>query len=190
MNRYTGRTLALEMVMIAVGIVFAFPVYVLVNLAVRPPADTSSPIAPTTSPTFGNFTGAWREAGLGGALINSVLVTVVSVVVVLAVSALAAYPLARSTARWSRTTFLAIMLGGAANYLVSLTNTIWGRYDFPMAYKVLKPMVAAIGALGVSVVGIIGRSVSYSVAYGVLAGLTVIAFILVSCVDDKLIGRN
>ena len=29
------------------------------------------------------------------------------------------------------------MLGGAANYLVSLTNTIWGRYDFPMAYKVL-----------------------------------------------------
>ncbi len=86
--------------------------------------------------------------------------------------------------------FLAIMLGGAANYLVSLTNTIWGRYDFPRAYKVLKPIVAAIGALGVSVVGIIGRSVSYSVAYGVLAGLTVIAFILVSCVDDKLIGRN
>lgn len=65
--------------------------------------------------------------------------------------------------------FLAIMLGGAANYLVSLTNTIWGRYDFPMAYKVLKPMVAAIGALGVSIVGIIGRSVSYAAAYGVLA---------------------
>ena len=65
-----------------------------------------------------------------------------------------------------------------------------GLLVFPMAYKVLKPMVAAIGALGVSVVGIIGRSVSYSVAYGVLAGLTVIAFILVSCVDDKLIGRN
>ena len=86
--------------------------------------------------------------------------------------------------------FLAIMLGGAANYLVSLTNTIWGRYDFPMAYKVLKPMVAAIGALGVSVVGIIGRSVGYDVAYGVLAALTVIAFILITKVDDRLIGRN
>lgn len=86
--------------------------------------------------------------------------------------------------------FLAIMLGGAANYLVSLTNTIWGRYDFPMAYKVLKPMVAAIGALGVSVVGIIGRSASYAVAYGVLAVLTVIAFILITAVDDTLIGRN
>jgi raffinose/stachyose/melibiose transport system permease protein len=111
MNRYTKRTLALEMVMVAVGIVFAFPVYVLVNLAIRQPSDTSSPIRPTTSPTLGNFTGAWREAGLGGALINSVLVTTVSVFIVLAVSALAAYPLARSTARWSRGTFLLIMLG-------------------------------------------------------------------------------
>lgn len=86
--------------------------------------------------------------------------------------------------------FLAVMLGGAANYLVSLTNTIWGRYDFPMAYKVLKPMVAAVGALGVSVVGIIGRNVGYDIAYGVLAALTVISFILVTKVDDTLIGRN
>lgn len=86
--------------------------------------------------------------------------------------------------------FLAIMLGGAANYLVSLTNTIWGRYDFPMAYKVLKPLVAAVGALGVSIVGIIGHSISYGVAYGVLAGLTVIGLILISLVDDSLIGRN
>ena len=86
--------------------------------------------------------------------------------------------------------FLAIMLGGAANYLVSLTNTIWGRYDFPMAYKVLKPMVAAVGALGVSIVGIIGRSASYAMAYGVLAVLTVIALILITTVDDSMIGRN
>ena len=39
------------------------------------------------------------------------LVTVGSVVIVLAVSALAAYPLARVTARWSRGMFLLIMLG-------------------------------------------------------------------------------
>lgn len=86
--------------------------------------------------------------------------------------------------------FLAIMLGGAANYLVSLTNTIWGRYDFPMAYKVLKPMVAAIGALGVSLVGILGRTFSYAVSYGVLAVLTVIALVLITTVDDSMIGRN
>jgi raffinose/stachyose/melibiose transport system permease protein len=110
-NRYTKRTFALEMLMAGIAVAFAFPVYVLVNLAVRAPSDTSSPIAPTTAPTLANFTEAWREAGLGGALINSVVVTTVSVLIVLAVSALAAYPLARSTATWSRGTFLLIMLG-------------------------------------------------------------------------------
>jgi raffinose/stachyose/melibiose transport system permease protein len=111
MNRYTRRTLVLEIVMIAVAAAFAFPVYVLVNLAVRAPADTSSPIHPTASPTLANFSQAWQQAGLGGALINSVVVTAASVLVVLTVSSLAAYPLARSTAHWSRGTFLLIMLG-------------------------------------------------------------------------------
>jgi raffinose/stachyose/melibiose transport system permease protein len=86
-------------------------VYVLVNLALRPPSDTSSPIRPTTAPTLDNFLQAWQEAGLGGALVNSALVTTGSVLIVLAVSSLAAYPIARSSARWSRGMFLLIMLG-------------------------------------------------------------------------------
>ncbi|MEU3788533.1 carbohydrate ABC transporter permease [Streptomyces fructofermentans] len=111
MSRYRPRTLALELVMAAAALVVAFPVYILVNLAVRAPSDTSSPIRPTTSPTLDNFSQAWRQGALGGALANSLLVTTVSVVVVLAVSALAAYPLARITTRWSRATYLLIMLG-------------------------------------------------------------------------------
>jgi raffinose/stachyose/melibiose transport system permease protein len=77
----------------------------------RAPSDDSSPLRPTTAPTLGNFTQAWQEGGLGGALINSALVTVCSVLIVLAVSSLAAYPLARSTAHWSRGMFLLVMLG-------------------------------------------------------------------------------
>jgi raffinose/stachyose/melibiose transport system permease protein len=111
MNRYRWRTFGLEMTMVAVALVVGFPVYVLVNLAIRAPSDTSSPIRPTTAPTLDNFRQAWEQGRLGGALINSVLVTVVSVVIVLAVSSLAAYPLARVAARWSRGTFLLIMLG-------------------------------------------------------------------------------
>jgi raffinose/stachyose/melibiose transport system permease protein len=110
-NRYRWRTFGLELVMVAAALVVVFPVYVLVNLAVRSPSDTSSPIAPTLSPTMDNFTQAWQQGALGGDLITSVLVTVGSVIIVLAVSALAAYPLARATARWSRGTFLVIMLG-------------------------------------------------------------------------------
>jgi raffinose/stachyose/melibiose transport system permease protein len=99
------------MAMVAVAVVVGFPVYVLVNLAVRAPSDTSSPIRPTTSPTLDNFTQAWQQGALGGALVNSAVVTTVSVLIVLAISSLAAYPLARSTARWSRGTFLLVLLG-------------------------------------------------------------------------------
>ncbi len=65
MTRYRLRTFGLELVMIAAGLVVAFPLYVLVNLAVRAPSDASSPIAPTTSPTFANFTQAWEQGALG-----------------------------------------------------------------------------------------------------------------------------
>ncbi|WP_405958270.1 carbohydrate ABC transporter permease [Streptomyces phaeochromogenes] len=111
MIRYRRRTLALELSMIAAALVVGFPVYVLVNLAVRPASDTSSPISPTTSPTLDNFSQAWQQGSLGGALGNSVLVTACSVAIVLAVSSLAAYPLARVTARWSRGTYLLFLLG-------------------------------------------------------------------------------
>ncbi|MGN0659659.1 MAG: nitrate/nitrite transporter [Emergencia sp.] len=86
--------------------------------------------------------------------------------------------------------FLAMMLGGASNYLVSLTNTIWGRYDFPMAYKVLKPMVAAVGALGVAITGIIGNSFTYVIAYAVLGVLAALALIVMMTTSDSYLGRS
>lgn len=111
MNRYRWRTFGLELSMVAAAAVIGFPVYVLINLAFRPPSDNSSPISPTTTLTFANFTGAWQQGHLGGALVNSAVVTVVSVAIVLTVSSLAAYPIARATAQWSRWAYLLIMLG-------------------------------------------------------------------------------
>jgi raffinose/stachyose/melibiose transport system permease protein len=111
MNRYRTASLVREIVMVAVTIGFAFPVYVLVNLSLRSSHDTSSPIAPTTALTLRNYADAWRQAGLFGAVANSTLVAVLSVAIIVLVSAMAAYPLARVTARWSRWLFLAIMLG-------------------------------------------------------------------------------
>lgn len=86
--------------------------------------------------------------------------------------------------------FLAMMLGGASNYLVSLANTIWGRYDFPMAYKVLKPMVALVGACGVAITGIIGQTFSYTIAYGVLGVLALIALLIMFATPDTYLGRS
>jgi raffinose/stachyose/melibiose transport system permease protein len=110
-NRYRPATLAHELFMIAVTVAFAFPVYVLVNLSLRSSHDTSSPVSPTSALTGRNYSDAWHLAGLPGAIANSTIVTVLSVVIIVVVSAMAAYPLARVTARWSRWLFVLIMVG-------------------------------------------------------------------------------
>ncbi len=86
--------------------------------------------------------------------------------------------------------FLGVMLGGAANYLVSLTATIWGRYDFPAAYRVLKPLVAIVGALGISICGVLGNTVGYAYAYLFFAVLAVIATFVDIKIDDTYVGRK
>lgn len=111
MYRYTWRSGIREAVMIAIGLLFLVPLYILVNLALKPEGDLSQPFLPTLTPTFENFVNAWNEARLGSAILYTVTVTVVSVALITVFSALAAYPLARVTARWSRGLFVVFLVG-------------------------------------------------------------------------------
>jgi len=110
-RKYTYRTLVLELVMIAVGLLFMIPLYVLVNQSLKAPSDLTDPLAIVTRPTLQNYADAWSQAGLAHALLTSALITVVSVVVLVVISAMAAYPLARSTKRWSTVAFYVFMIG-------------------------------------------------------------------------------
>lgn len=88
--------------------------------------------------------------------------------------------------------FMGIMLGGAANYLVSLISTIWGRYDFDNGYRVMKPAVAIIGALGITICGALGNSfaVGYAYAYALICALCIIAVIVATRIDDTYVGKK
>lgn len=88
--------------------------------------------------------------------------------------------------------FLGIMLGGAANYLVSLIGTIWGRYDFDGGYRIMKPLVAVVGALGMTVCGGLGNALpmGYGYAYGLLCLLAVISVFVTMKIDDTYVGRK
>jgi raffinose/stachyose/melibiose transport system permease protein len=109
--RYGWRTGVLEIVMIAVALVFAFPMVVLINIAIRRPDDPAGPMEFPQNPTFENFVRAWNEAALGAATINSAIVTITSVLLIVALSATAAYPLARITRAWSKVAFFFFMAG-------------------------------------------------------------------------------
>jgi raffinose/stachyose/melibiose transport system permease protein len=110
--RYGLRTFALELLMIAVAVAFLFPVYALVTLSLKDPRQiASSPLAPPTSPTFANFGQAWERASFGSALLNSTVITVVSVAVLIVVGSFAAYFVARWQTRLGYGLYVLFLLG-------------------------------------------------------------------------------
>ena len=86
----------LELVMIAAAVVFLFPVYALITLAMKDPRQISeSPLSPPAPPTLANFGDAWTSASLGPALLNSTIITVTSLLTLIVLGSTGAYYLAR-----------------------------------------------------------------------------------------------
>lgn len=96
LGRYRPRTFALEVLMIAVALLFAYPVYVLVKLSLADP---------------GNYSGAWNGAHIGAAMVNSTIITVASLICLIAIGSTAAYYIARTHSRLSYGMFLLFLLG-------------------------------------------------------------------------------
>lgn len=120
MFRYTKATFAREVVMFLVAIVFVFPIYILVNMSLRSSNDPSSPLALPSALTFDNYVEAWTQAGLGSALLNSAVVTVVSVLLIVLISSMASYPLARLMSPLSTTVFWIVLAGMMIPFQVAL----------------------------------------------------------------------
>ncbi|HEX6361264.1 carbohydrate ABC transporter permease [Actinophytocola sp.] len=110
--RYGLRTFSLELLMIGIAVGFLFPVYALVTLSLKDPRQiAASPLSPPTAPTFANFGNAWERASFGSALLNSTIITVVSVAVLVAVGSFAAYFLARWQTRLGYGLYVLFLLG-------------------------------------------------------------------------------
>lgn len=110
--RYGLRTFGLELVMIAVAVAFLFPVYALVTLSLKDPRQiAASPLSPPTAPTFANFGNAWESASFATALLNSTIITVVSVLILIAIGSFAAYFIARWQTRLGYGLYVLFLLG-------------------------------------------------------------------------------
>jgi raffinose/stachyose/melibiose transport system permease protein len=110
--RYGLRTFALELLMIAAAVAFLFPVYALVTLSLKDPQQiAASPLSPPTAPTLANFGNAWESASFGSALLNSTVITVVSVIILIGVGSFAAYFIARCQTRLGYGMYVLFLLG-------------------------------------------------------------------------------
>ena len=120
MKRYTIKTFILELSLISIASLFLFPIYILVNLAVREIKDLDNAYKPTFKPTLANFKQAWIEGGLFDAITNSAIVTIASVLLIVLFASFSSYPLARITTKWSRATFFFIVGGLMIPYQLAL----------------------------------------------------------------------
>ncbi len=136
--------LAATLALVAIG-----PCVWLVAVALSP---TDVPMNRLPGPgdlTTANFEGVWNEAGLGRALINSLLVTVSQAVLNVGLAALAAYPLARMKFRGRSVIFVLIlstMMIPEQVIVVPLFRTIVGMGLYDTLIAVVLPFsVTAFG---------------------------------------------
>jgi raffinose/stachyose/melibiose transport system permease protein len=114
-GRYSRRTLARELLLVAVAIVYCLPFYLLVAVALETTAQTyKTPMSFPWPPHFGNFSvvsGTSGQAGLVQPLINSAIITVSSVAGLILIGSFAAYAIARNRGRLSNALYVFFVLG-------------------------------------------------------------------------------
>ncbi len=87
--------------------------------------------------------------------------------------------------------FMGGFLGAGNNLTMSITSTVFGRYDFENAWAVVYPITVLFRSAGYAIVGGLAAATGgYTVPYIVLFGVCIVAFILIWIMDDSMIGRN
>jgi raffinose/stachyose/melibiose transport system permease protein len=98
MNRKSFRGI----LVFVICIIYLIPFYVLTTISFKSPQDISSKWIMPNHFYLGNFTNAWKDAWLGNALLNDVIITVFAVALIIVLGACASYPLARYKTRFNR----------------------------------------------------------------------------------------
>ena len=82
-------------------------------------------------------------------------------------------------------------IGGSGNMMGSITNTVFGRYDFANAFAVIYPICVAVKSCGYALTGVVKTVTgSYQPVYFILIGLSALALLNAVLLDDRRLGRN
>ena len=114
-QRYTRRSLARELLLVGVAIVFCIPFYLVVAISLQTTAQSyKTPMSFPLPPHLGNFSVAWGTRGQGGLahpLESSLIITALSVIGVIVFGSVAAYAIARNRGKLSNVLYIAFVVG-------------------------------------------------------------------------------
>ncbi len=126
MRRRPATSAGSYIVLAVAAFVALFPLALMLMNGFKTMAEVNtSPLSWPESPQFVNFSNAWRDAGFGRALLNSVLVAGLTIVLVCVTSSMTAYVLARRKIRAWR---------GLSTYLLACTTLPAQLFLFPLYF--------------------------------------------------------
>jgi len=150
-SRYRRRTLVRELVLVLVAVVYCLPFYLLVSIALETTAQTyRAPLSFPQPPHFGNFSTAWRtggQAGLGHALLASLVITVSSVVGLIVLGSLCAYSLARRAGRVADGVYVLFVVGIILPFQLAIIPLYVGMRHLGLVGSYLGMIVLNVGLL-------------------------------------------
>jgi raffinose/stachyose/melibiose transport system permease protein len=116
MHRYSGRSFVLEIVVVAISLVFLIPFFFLVNVALKGDTDAflSSAVSLPNPPTGSAFIDAWTGSATGSipmGLVNSVIITGFSLLVLIGFGSIAAYTITRIPGKMSNGLYILFLIG-------------------------------------------------------------------------------
>lgn len=114
--RYTARSFARELSLLAIAVIWWIPFYFLVTIALKPTQDVlQSPMRFPSTLDFGNFSEAWKGSGssisVSRGLQNSLIITGCTVLALIVLGSMCAYAIARRPGRIGNTLYLLFVLG-------------------------------------------------------------------------------
>lgn len=120
-------SMLLSILIIIVAFVHFIPFYIVITTALKKMGDFSSKWLLPDYLSLENFQLAWVEAGLGNALLNSLIITAVAAIFLVFFGSMAAYPLARlktKTSSFVYILFIGVMVIPPLSALVPLYNLV------------------------------------------------------------------
>jgi raffinose/stachyose/melibiose transport system permease protein len=150
-SRYTRRTLARELALVLVAVVYCLPFYLVVSIALETTAQTyREPLSFPWPPHFGNFSTAWNTGGQGGlshALLASLVITVSSVIGLIALGSLCAYAIARRAGRLADGIYVLFVVGIILPFQLAIIPLYVGLRHLGLVGSYLGMIVLNVGLL-------------------------------------------
>lgn len=112
-KKYTKGDVALQIFVILLGIVYVFPIWMIVNFSFKSKIELymDNPLSLPSELRFENFTTAIEKLHLNTAFLNSIFYTVVSVLVMAVLCTITAWAIARGKNRFFRFSLIYLIIG-------------------------------------------------------------------------------